>query len=126
MIIYYLDQICCLACRNLFKFREGAIAITDDIEQMFLQVKVKQEDTYCLRLLYPDNKNKSDKIKIYKYNRHIFGARSSPTCANYALTKSFETDNLQEMSNHFCMDDFIYSSKDRIKAEKFKQQVHGN
>ena len=39
---------------TLFKFREGAVAHTADIKQMFLQAKKKEDETHCLTLLNSD------------------------------------------------------------------------
>ena len=36
---------------TLFRFREGTIALTGDIESMFLQVQVPERDKGCLRFL---------------------------------------------------------------------------
>ena len=36
---------------TIFRFREGPIALTADIESMFLQVQVPERDKSCLRLL---------------------------------------------------------------------------
>ena len=73
----------------LAKFRENRYAMSADIEEMFLQVEVRQEDRKFLRFLWFDE---NDKIVTYQYNRHIFGAKSSPTCANFALQRC-ATDN---------------------------------
>ena len=67
----------------IFRFREHQIAITADIESMFLQVAVPKEEFRDFRFLWrvrPD-----DNIGIFEYNRHVFGAKSSPTCANYGF-----------------------------------------
>ena len=42
----------------------------------------------------------------------MFGAKKSPVCANYALTKSLEIDNLPKnvFMDDFYMNDFIYIS----------------
>ena len=52
-------------------------------------------------------------VQIYEYKRHVFGAKSSPTCAMYAL-KGVGPDNeeiypitAKAIENNFCMDDFI-------------------
>ena len=97
----------------IFRFREQKIAITADIEAMFLQVKVPPEDCKVLRFLWRDNPNES--IKVYEYGRHIFGAKSSPTCANYAL-QQVAKDNAHEfpqitklIMRNFYMDDFVKS-----------------
>ena len=69
----------------IFRFREQKIAITADIEAIFLQVKVPPEDCKVLRFLWRDSPDEF--VKVYKYGRHIFGVKSSSTCANYALQK---------------------------------------
>ena len=80
---------------------------------MFLQVKVPPEDCKVLRFLWRDNPN--EPIKVYEYGRHIFGAKSSPTCAHYAL-QQVANDNAQELPQmtklimrNFYMDDFVKS-----------------
>ena len=100
------DELNSILFDDLFNFREVAIAVKTDIEQMFIQVQVKREGTQCLSFSYT----------------HIFGARSSPTSVIYALTKSLEIDNIKEMANHLYMDDFIYSENDKTKTENLKQQ----
>ena len=42
------DELNSILIDDLFKFREAAIAIKTDIEQMFIQVQVKRKDTQCL------------------------------------------------------------------------------
>ena len=97
----------------IFSFREQKFAITADIEAMFLQVKVPPEDCKVLRFLWRDNQNKP--VKVYEYGRHIFGTKSSPTCANYAL-QQVARDNAQEspqttelIMRNFYLDDFVKS-----------------
>ena len=97
----------------IFRFREQRVAITADIEAMFLQVKVPPEDCKVLRFLWRDNPN--EPVNVYEYGRHIFGAKSSPTCANYAL-QQVARDNAQEspqvtklIMRNFYLDDFVKS-----------------
>ena len=54
----------------IFGFREQKVAITADIEAMFLQVKVPPGDCKVLRFLWRDTPN--EPIKVYEYGRHIF------------------------------------------------------
>ena len=99
--------------RIIFRFREQKIAITADIEAMFLQVKVPPEDCKVLRFLWREIIfNTNEPVKVYEYGRHIFGAKNSPTCANYAL-QQVARDNTQEspqitklIRRNFYMDDF--------------------
>ena len=101
--------------RNLvgivFRFREHLIAITADIESMFLQVAVPKEECRVLRFLWRDKPE--DNIGIFEYNSHVFGAKSSPTCANYGFQQGGR-DNKREfpvaaatIDRNFYMDDLV-------------------
>ena len=111
---------------TIFRFREGPIALTADIESMFLQVQVPDRDKSCLRFLWRPTMN--EPVQIYEYQRHVFRAKSSPTCANYAL-KRVAIDNEDEfpiaaktIQNNFYMDDMIKSVETPEEAIKvFKQ-----
>ena len=107
---------------TIFRFREGPTALTADIESMFLQVQVPEQDRSCLRFLWRPRTN--EPVQIYEYQRHVFGAKSSPTCANYAL-KRVGLDNEEEypiatkaIQNNFYMDDFIKSVETPEEAIK--------
>ena len=73
----------------IMRFREDKIAISADIEAMFMQVFVPPADQRYLRFLWIDN-NKQP--KTYQYTRHIFGATDSPCVACYA-TRRCAKDN---------------------------------
>ena len=111
---------------TIFRFREGPIALTADIESMFLQVQVPEQDRSCLRFLWRPRTN--EPVHIYKYQRHVFRAKSFPTCANYAF-KRVGLDNEKEypiaakaIQNNFYMDDFIKSVETPEEAiEVFNQ-----
>ena len=94
-----------------FRLREGPIALTADIESMFLQVQVPEKDRSCLTFLWRPRAN--EPVQLYEYQRHVFGAKSSPTCANYAL-KRVVLDNEKDyaiaaeaIQNNIYKDDFI-------------------
>ena len=67
----------------IFRSREQQIALSADVEAMFLQVAVPNDDSLCLRFLWREDPER--RIEVYEYTRHVFRAKSSPTCANYAL-----------------------------------------
>ena len=75
----------------LLRFRQHKYAVSADIEGMFLQVGVLARDQISLRFLWREDTT-SD-VVVHQYTRHIFGARDSPTCANFALRKT-ATDNM--------------------------------
>ena len=79
----------------LIRFREEPIAIMADIEGMFHQVRVSPKDCDALRFLWwPENDFNKDP-EDYKMLVHLFGATSSPSCANFGLKQT--ADDNQEM-----------------------------
>ena len=95
----------------MFRFREGPISLTADIEAMFLQVRFTKQNRSCVRFLCRPSTN--ELVQIYEHQRHVFGAKSSPTCANFAL-KRLRLDNEEKcpftakaLKNYFYMDGFI-------------------
>ena len=112
---------------TIFRFREGPIALTADIESICLQVQVPEQDRSCLRFLFRPRTNKP--VQINEYQRHVFGANRSPNCANCAL-KRVGLDNeemypvaAKAMQNNFYMDDFIKSVETPQEAiEVFNQR----
>ena len=80
----------------LQRFRRGAIAIQGDIKAMFMQIGVRQKDRRYLRFMRkPPN---SQELEVYEYQRHIFGARDSPACANFVLQQTAQ-DNIEDHPN---------------------------
>ena len=61
----------------IFRFREHQIALSADIEPMFLQVAVPSDDSRCLRFLWREDPEQ--RTEVYEYTRQVFGAKSSPT-----------------------------------------------
>ena len=104
----------------LLRFRQYPVAVTADIEAMFLQVEVTEKDQRAFRFLWRESP--SEDVNVYQYTRHVFGSKDSPTCANYALQRTAR-DNFEEYKNaaqailnDFYMDDFIKSLKTADEA----------
>ena len=71
---------------------------------MFFQVEVKPEDRQFLRFLWFDEK---DRVVTYQYNRHIFRAKSSPTCANFAFHRcALDNANGSERASYIACHNF--------------------
>ena len=103
----------------LCRFRLGTIAVSADIQEMFLQVKVPTEHRDALRLLWwPDNN--MDKTPMeYRLTVHPFGAVSSPFCANYALRETAKQHGTRvsrsvtsSIFENFYVDDYLGSFDD--------------
>ena len=67
----------------LLRFRENPVAILADIESMFMQIVVKQEDQSAFRFLW----SKNNLIMQYQFTRLIFGATCSPSMAIFVLNQ---------------------------------------
>jgi hypothetical protein len=69
----------------LVRFRQERTAIMCDIESMFHQVHVNAEHRNLLRFLWwPDGDVNREPVE-YRMTVHLFGATSSPGCANIGL-----------------------------------------
>ncbi|XP_072931704.1 uncharacterized protein [Epargyreus clarus] len=65
----------------LFGFRARRVALTADIREMFLQVKIRKEDRVAQQFLWRGDDRKNPPQK-YVMSSMIFGARSSPFLAH--------------------------------------------
>ena len=105
---------------KVFRFREHEIAMTADIESMFLQVAVPKEESNCLRFLWRDKP--SGRFRICEYTRHVFGAKSSPTCANYGSQQSGRDNEVEFPEASFTIDRNFYMD-DLVKSVNTPQQA---
>ena len=114
----------------LLRFRQEHIAIMADIEAMFCQVRVAQNDQDVLRFLWWPNGNMSQQPETYKMTIHLFGGVWSPGCASYALLHTaednridFPADIICCVQRNFCVDDFLKSVPDEIEATQVVSQL---
>ena len=113
----------------LLRFRQHPYAVSVYIEGMFLQVGVLPSDQPSLRFLWREDPTTN--VVVYQYTRHIFGAKDSPTCANYALQRTardnakFYTEDAKAVLENFYMDDYLDSVESPEKAiNRSKELVH--
>lgn len=76
------------------RFREQRVAIAADIEAMFHQVLVIEEDQPALSFLWREL-DINCAPDVYQMRVLIFGAASSPSTANYVLRRTAE-DNRED------------------------------
>ncbi|XP_068756283.1 uncharacterized protein [Montipora capricornis] len=74
----------------LSRFRQEPIGVVADIEAMFHQVLVEPKDCDALRFLCWPNGDLSQELEEYRMVKHLFGATSSPSIANFCLKKTTE------------------------------------
>ena len=100
----------------ILRFREDKLALSADIEQMFMQVKVTPEDRKFLRFLWIND----GCVDKYEYIIHIFSATDSPCIASYALRKTARDnceqfpDVIKYIERNVYMDD-LYVATDSIE-----------
>ena len=109
----------------LLRFRQHQFAMSADIEGMFLQVGVPDCDQPSLRFLWREDPTTN--VVVHQYTRHLFGAKDSPTCANYALQRTARDNVIQypeatkAVLENFYMDDYldlVESHKRALKRSK--------
>ena len=99
----------------LVRFREDEIAFSADIESMFYQTYVTPRDTDSLRFLWWPG-SVDNPPEDYKMLVHIFGAKSSPCCANKALNltaqdneETYSPEVIKAVHRNFYVDDVLKS-----------------
>ena len=111
----------------LLRFRQYQYAVSADIEGMFLQVGVPPPDQTCLRFLWREDPTQN--VETLQYTRHIFGARDSPTCANFALQQTARDNEAtyplaaKAVQQKFYMDDYLDSVECPETALKLSQEL---
>ncbi|XP_066910989.1 uncharacterized protein [Clytia hemisphaerica] len=100
----------------LVRFREEPIAVMGDIEAMFCQVRVPDDQRDYLRFLWWPDGDLENKLQEYQMCVHYFGITSSPSCVNYALRRT-ATENKSKygeqaaevLHRNFYVDDMLKS-----------------
>ncbi|GBP82982.1 hypothetical protein EVAR_39671_1 [Eumeta japonica] len=113
----------------IMRFRQHPIAVSADISEMFMQIKIKPEDRDALRYLWRGDKRGNEKPTEYRMTSLIFGATSSPATSIYI--KNFNAEKYREtepevyravIKNHY-VDDYIQSFETEQKAIDIAQRV---
>jgi hypothetical protein len=114
----------------LLRFRTEPVAVASDIEKMFYQVKVQNDDRNVLRFYWWPNGDILREPTIYRMTVHLFGAASSPSVASYALQETvvdnreyFDETITNAMKTSFYVDDFLYSVPSEDDALHVFQEV---
>ena len=114
----------------LLRLRKEKTAIVSDIKAMFYQVRVAPKDKDSLRFLWwPNGDLDLDSIP-HRMKVHVFGAKSSPSCAAFALKqtaeefgKLFSPKVSDTIFKCFYVDDLLTSVGDEIDACKMIEDL---
>ncbi|XP_057694568.1 uncharacterized protein LOC130917316 isoform X2 [Corythoichthys intestinalis] len=100
----------------LCRFRKGQVAIMCDIERMFHQFHVATQDQDYLRFLWWEDGNMEKPPAVFRMRVHLFGAASSPGCANFGLKhladqgkSKFSQATVKFIQHNFYVDDGLLS-----------------
>lgn len=100
----------------LCRFRKGQVAIMCDVERMFHQFHVVAEDQDYLRFLWWEDGNMDKPPSVFRMRVHLFGAASSPGCANFGFKHlaaqgegKFSQATIKFIQRNFYVDDGLAS-----------------
>ncbi|KAL4217997.1 hypothetical protein ACF0H5_022735 [Mactra antiquata] len=106
----------------IIRFRRFPVAIMCDIEKMFHQFFVHEPDRDYLRFVWWKDGDLNAEPLDYRMRKHLFGAASSPACANYGLKYLAECKSnvypeaAAFVQNDFYVDDGLASVKYECEA----------
>ena len=113
----------------LCRFRKEKVAFMCDIEAMFHHFKVEPVHRDYLRFLWwPDGTLNSEPVE-YRMNAHLFGASSSPACANFALktvADDHEHEHGQEAADFIRRDFYVDDGLKSVPTEAEAIQLAKN
>ena len=113
----------------LTRFRQEQVAFMGDIEAMFHQVRVPEDQRDYLRFLWWPDGALSQSMEEYQMNVHLFGAVSSPSCSNFALRRAADdaeeqvgSETADALRKNFYVDDCLRSEE---SEELAITRIHG-
>ncbi|XP_042232302.1 uncharacterized protein LOC121873053 [Homarus americanus] len=113
----------------LMRFRQEPIALMADIEAMFHQVKVNPEHRDTLRFLWWEGGDLTQTPMTCRMTVHLFGGVWSPSCAAYALQRTFQdfgdgfSDAANRAKSNFYVDDLLLSVTEPKEAIMISRQL---
>ena len=115
----------------LLRFRQGKFSFTADIQKMFYQIRVPEEQRDYLRYFWFPDGDLNKPPEEYRVRVHIFGAVSSPSCSNFVLKHTstmdeagkFQKDSRDTILKNFYVDDCLKSMDSEAEAVRIVQEV---
>ena len=114
----------------LLRFRQEKCALVADVHQMFHQIRVRPSDQPALSFLW-QGLDMSRSPDLYQMLVVIFGARCSPSIANYIMRRTLSENPATKLSeseqktlcSNFYMDDFLRSEPTVEAAQTTREEV---
>ena len=117
----------------LMRFRRGRYAISGDIEEMFHQVFVREEDRSAQRFYWRDNVN--EELRVMELCVLSFGATCSPTLAQYVKNTNAQSEvnenprAVQAIQEDHYVDDYLDCDDEEsvlLKRADQVRRIHAN
>ncbi|XP_062700056.1 uncharacterized protein LOC134284792, partial [Aedes albopictus] len=117
----------------LFRFRQYGVAVSSDIQEMFHQIRIREEDKHSQRFLW--RAKPSDEPTVYLMDVATFGSTCSPASAQFVKNLNAEQHREQYpeaasaiIDDHY-VDDYLTSfgsEEEAAKVARDVRHVHGN
>lgn len=110
----------------LYRFREKPIAVSGDIAEMFLRIRMNDDDQQCQRILWC---NQDGTVGEYVVTVMTFGAKCSPSCAQFVVNqnaarfKSNYPEAVEVIEKGHYVDDMLASVDTEEAAIKLVEDV---
>ena len=115
--------------RVLLRFRQHPVALMCDIQKMFHRFRVYPDDRDFLSFLWREDGDTGYEPTEYRMKVHLFGAASSPGCANYGLrhlARQHEAEFPRAsrfIERNFYVDDGVISVESKAAANYLVEEV---
>ncbi|KAK3700060.1 hypothetical protein QZH41_004360 [Actinostola sp. cb2023] len=114
----------------IIRFRQEPVGVVADVEAMFHQVLVEPKDCDALRFFWWPDGDLSNELEEYRMVKHLFGATSSPSIANFCLKKmaeleqeSINFETVDTVNRNMYVDDLMRSTDTTEKAITLVSQL---
>ena len=126
--LYAGPSICNDLIEVLLGFRRHPVALTGDVKEMFLQVKLPAEDQKYHRVLWRHG-DPENEVEIYEATGWLFGNAAAPFAAQFVVKENAKTHQeefpiaARVVKDSFYMDDAITSFEDVETAVEARKQL---
>lgn len=111
-VLFQGPDLCNSLLGVLLRFRREKIAVTMDVEQMFHNFKVPEDQRRYLRFLWHMDSDLDQPLVDFQMTVHVFGNSPSPAVATFGLRRAVEgspEDVRDLVCNNFYVDDGLLS-----------------
>ena len=112
----------------LVRARFYPVAVTGDIKQAFLQIRIRREDRDALRFHWITDQE-TKQVETFRFTRALFGLAPSPFLLGAVVQQHLETyrdhypESIKEIARSLYVDDLISGATTVDKAKRLKDDA---